>query len=227
MRNTIRTIMGGVIAVLIATAIFRLLPKTPNCIVAFIATLVAISELSISLLLLTRRESRLPQVYSFPLLAYTYAGINLSFSILVIALELSGIWTMPCSWFYTGHAVLLAIFGILVLGLQSGKEHIESIDDKAEITTKGMKQLRVEIDSLLQTAKDSNTRKLIQSVQEALRYSDPVSSAATGTWVNQIREKLQVYKQSVSSSNEQAVSSLTVELLRLINERNAVVRSSK
>ena len=111
--------------------------------------------------------------------------------------------------------LVAAFIGLLVR--DTAEAVVRNAEQTLPDTTAAIKQRRAQAKALLKNNTDPALQQSLEKLSEALRYADPVSSAATAEIEVQIAEKLS------NISTDADVS----EILRLINQRTELCKSDK
>jgi len=85
----------------------------------------------------------------------------------------------------------------------------------------------VDIDNIYNRIDTDDIKESVKKVQEALRYSDPMSCSALESIEFEIDIQLQKLKGAVIKNEENVVNDVVVELLILIQERNNKCKALK
>jgi hypothetical protein len=157
--------------------------------------------------------------------------IKISFRCMVAQLGLCGLFMLLSVWLNIPSwipvipcLIILAFATVAVIKADWAREIIEKIDVKSAAESRFMHQLRADLDSLVPHVTDNVLRTKLDKLAEDVRYSDPVSSAGLEGLEANIKDKISLLKQAVSSADEES-SNLTDELHHLVNERNNQCRA--
>ena len=222
-----RTLAGGLTAVLCLCALFILIPATSLAIAAYCFGLLAVIELfgSIYLIAGTTKNSYLTNA-AFPLVTWTYATVSLAFSVVIVALEYFGLWTMPVKWFVFVQILWAAVLVWRLLAMRSGQEIIETVGQKVQIEVANWKMVGLEVEALKETAPET-CRKDLQNVIDAVRYADPMSCPQLESLDEQIRDNVRLLEQILKERKTDEVSRVCGELCRQIKVRNSRMKLFK
>lgn len=222
-----RTLTGGLTAVLVLTALFILIPATPLAIAAYCFALLAVIELfgSIYLIAGTEKNSYLTNA-AFPQVTWTYAIVNLLFSVTIAALEYSGSWTMPVKWFIFIHILFAAVLIWRLLAMRSGQEIIEAAGQNVRVKTENWKIIGGKLDEIKGMA-PTECRKEIQNVVDAIRYADPMTCPQLESLDEQIKDNVRLLEQAVNERKTGEVPKVCGELCRQIKVRNTQMKMFK
>jgi len=226
-QNNRRLAFAAVIALLVLTAIFLLLEKTPLVIAAYCFGQVGVAELAVTLLLLSgANKGNYITRAAFPLVAWNYFGAELGLSAVAVLLEYFGVWVMPVGWFCLLHILLLAFFAWKMLAMDAGQETIEEVGREVKARTLDWKMLRADAEALLGETPEA-FKKPVSEVRDAVRYADPMSDPALGEQDAAIAAGLHGLAKQVKTGDADAVRKLCDELLRRIKDRNTRAKMLK
>ena len=130
MNNKTRIILSALIAAVVVTLLFFVVPITGTFIVSYVAALIAIGGIALSLWVFGKGNNKSPQGFGYIYTAVGYAVVSTIASIIACIVNYNYIFSV----IYTiiGHAAILAIFVIRSIALSSGNEYIEKVAEKAE-----------------------------------------------------------------------------------------------
>ncbi|MCI5892419.1 MAG: hypothetical protein MRZ66_03320 [Clostridiales bacterium] len=130
MNNNIRIVLCSVIAAVVVSLLYLVVPATDTFVVSHIFSLIAISGIAVSLCVFGKGNNKAPQAFAYIHTAVIYAVISTVIS--VIACIISYYKHFPAAITVVVHMAILAVFVIRAVALNSGNEYIEKIDAKAE-----------------------------------------------------------------------------------------------
>lgn len=222
-----RLIFGFAIAILVLTALFLQLTKTPLAITAYLFSLLTpIMFFGTLWLAASSTKNKYITNAAFPLQAYTYCVLNLFCGILLTALEQFGIWNIPVGWFCFIQIILLAFFAWRILAMESGQEVIEQVEKTVKSQTANWKLIRLEIETIKETAPEV-CLKDIQSVIDAVRYADPMSCPEIEEMDQMIRLKLHLLERKLQEGKNEEIPAACAEICSQIKIRNTRLKLFK
>lgn len=115
-------------------------------------------------------------------------------------------------------ALILGIYVISVVKAVAVSDIVTERSDNVKTKTSYIKLLKVDAEQLLDKCKDEMTRKEINKVVEAIKYSDPVSNEMLMSLELKISNKLSELTKQVEDNTD--INGTVDELLQLISERN-------
>ena len=222
-----RVLTGGLVAALVLTALFILIPATPLAIAAYCFGLLAIVELfgTIYLIAGTAKKSYLTNA-AFPLVTWTYAIVNLLFSVTIAALEYFGSWTMPVKWFIFIHILFAAILIWRLLAMRSGQEIIEAVGQNVQVKVENWKIIGDVVDELKGMA-PPECRRDMQNVVDAIRYADPMTCPQLEELDDRIRGSISLLEQFLNERKTDEVPRVCQDICRQIKLRNSRMKLFK
>ncbi|MBQ7119184.1 MAG: hypothetical protein IJO09_03130 [Oscillospiraceae bacterium] len=109
---------------------------------------------------------------------------------------------------------IIGISGICLIGTETGREEINRVEEKAEKKVFYIKSLQVDVEMLVSSETDANTKAALTKLAEKIRFSDPISNDALANLEAEISAKVNELKTA-----ENKTEIITV-LDSLITERN-------
>lgn len=126
MNNNVKIILSAVIAALVVSLLFLVVPVTSTFIASYIFALLAISLIAVSLCIYGKGNNKPPQGFGYINVAVIYAVVSTIFSVIACIIPLDIRWTVVV------HVGILAVFVIIAVALSSGNQHIVKLDNQAE-----------------------------------------------------------------------------------------------
>jgi len=124
-------VLSTILAVVVVSLLWLVIPITPVWIISYIAALIAIVGIATSFSVYARKVTRVPQGHAFPIAAATYAVVSVLFSAVIVLLDYNGL-SFHSVWYAIIHVAVLAFFLIRVIMLLAGAAHIEKVGERAE-----------------------------------------------------------------------------------------------
>ena len=162
---------------------------------------------------------------AFPMTIWQYLITEVSFSVVVVLLEQMSLYRLPAEWFVLVHGITLAFFAIRLIMMKSGKEIIEQREAFVQEKTSLKQSLHVDLSAIIEKMPES--ARELQTVLDAVRYSDPVSHASLLPYEDAIKDSVAQLELAATEKNKEKVSSLCATLLRQIKDRNNRVKMMK
>lgn len=157
--------------------------------------------------------------------------ITISWSALIVMLIVGSVLMLiPNFQAWITAVICLIIFAfnaIAVIKASWAAEIVSKVDEKLATKTLFIKNLTVEIESVLSNIKDDALKTECKKVYEAVRYSDPISSEALFEIENKISAKVDELKSAIASENIDNAKEIAEEIVVLVGDRNRKCRSLK
>ena len=155
--------------------------------------------------------------YKLPFLNYSYTSL---ISTTIVGILIMVIKAIP-NWLGIILCAVVLGFSIITLSKANASGDIANeVDEKIRKQTSVMKELTSEAERLMSYAETDEQKKVLKSLYEALRYSDPMSCEKTTELEASICDGL---KELGKDYSKDAV----LRVIRLIEDRNRVCKSSK
>lgn len=125
--------------------------------------------------------------------------------------------------FKYGIALNVILLGGCLIGLFAtdiGIEEIERIDEKIKEKVFYIKLLQAELEGMVDKSTDETTKKVLNEIVEAIRYSDPMSNPQLVSIENKIEAKIAGLADMVDTSSFATINFACDEVKQLIIERN-------
>ena len=148
--------------------------------------------------------------YNLPLITISYTGLIV---MLIVGALSMAIPNVPNWVGIIACAIVLAFTAMAIVKASAAAEIVNDIDKKVEVKTEFIRDLSVEVEGLLNNAKDEEEKKLLKALYEKVRYSDPMSAVELTEIEGKISNALNLTK---NKANEKSVN----EVLKLLDERN-------
>lgn len=165
--------------------------------------------------------------YGFPLARLTtvYLAAQLALSLLfIVAANYTEVRTWIPAVLY---ALLLGVFAIGFMAADSMKEEVERQDTVHKANVGTMHALQSKAVFIAGQCDDAETRKTLDKLAEALRFSDPVSSSATADIEENLAGLLEELGNAVLDKDYSAAKSLCGKASTLLADRNRMCRLNK
>lgn len=234
MTNSTRTILGGVVLALLVAAIAVVIPAGEDLVWIGVAAMwVAIVAMVLSTLFVTQGKRALePQSFVFPILAWQFLGLHGLLSAVVLGLSATGIWSSPWALFLVGHVILLGVFTLLLLATSAGKDEIDQVAENTRAKVTDWRLLVADVAEVREKVPRGHpdgaaALKAIESVQDALRYSDPMSNLALESIETGVRSAVADLVAAVESGRMAEVSGLAEQAQTRLRDRNNRLKALK
>ena len=227
MTNSTRTILGGVVLALLVAAIAVVIPAGENLVWIGVAAMwMAIVAMVLSTLFVTQGKRSLePQSFVFPLLAWQFLCLHALLSAAVLGLSAMGIWSSPWALFLVGHVILLGVFTLLLLATSAGKDEIDQVGENTRAKVTDWRLVVADVAAVREKVPKGHpdaavVLKAIESVHDALRYSDPMSNPTLESIETGVRSAVADLVAAVESGRMAEVSGLAEQVQTRLRDRN-------
>lgn len=179
-------------------------------------TLTLVGQLACSLLALKRDGAR-RLFYGISLILTSYIGLIVTLVLGGLTMLLSAVpyWvgTVLCS-------AVLAFNVIAVVKASAAIAEVERTDERLRAQTSFIASLRAQSESLVSRAASDAVRAECTKINEALRYSDPVSSDALASEEAQIALCFRTFSEAVKADDAELCAATAANLSVLLSDRN-------
>lgn len=155
------------------------------------------------------------------------------YTVLLLQLLIDGVvmgvghWFEIAFWIPTIVEVLLfALATITVIVRAANRDFIDSIDKK-EVKEAYIKQLRIEVDSLVEANTIDAIKADLVKLAETVRYTDPVSHKDVEDTEDQITVAFEELEKAVAEGDVAKAQSAIAKMNRLLNERKAILKNAR
>lgn len=155
------------------------------------------------------------------------------YTVLLIQLLIDGVvmgvghWYEIAFWIPTIVEVLLfALATIMVIARAANRDFIDSIDKK-EVKEAYIRQLRVEVDSLVETNTLEALNADLTKLAETVRYTDPVSHKDVEDTEDQITVAFEELEKAVADGDVAKAQAAIAKMNRLLNERKNILKNAR
>ncbi len=126
MNKNSKIIICGIIAAVIVSLLYAVVPMTNAFIISHIFSLIAIGVICGSLCVYGKGKSKAVAGISYIHSTALYGVISIIFSIIACLIPLSAIWT------FVIHIAILGVFAIRIISSNIGSDYINKVDEKTE-----------------------------------------------------------------------------------------------
>lgn len=227
-KNTVRFwVLFAVVVALYHVAAFAIpFAKSSVFFISYLFTLVAIlSQIYVVKTAANRGRDVRSRFYGFPIIKTGMAYLG---SQLALGFFLMQVGTIVPVW---AAVVLCAmLFGCAAVGFISAdavRDGVEYQDVKLQSDITFIRDLQAKTASFDTSGLQSEAAHQVKKLAEAVRYSDPVSSAATQGVEGVLSACIDELQQMIWERNHSQVVELTRNALQLLNQRNHICKGSK
>jgi hypothetical protein len=169
-----------------------------------------------------RWEKSYPWIAAIPITLLRYIVISTLLSAAFVACD-NLAFKIPALALVIAHVAVFAVFFFLLLLVRTGKEYIEEIGRKIATERRFIKDLGVELKEIQLNA-PREAQKELQTVIDAVRYSDPISAESLATLEKEIQDTVTLLRQLEGLEQIRAICDT---LLFQIKDRNSRVLAMK
>lgn len=130
MNNNIRIILSSVIAVIVVSLLYLIVPITDTFVVSHIFSMIAIGGIAVSLFMFGKGNNKAPQGFAYIHTAVTYAIVSTIVSVIACIIVYFKHFSVAIT--LAVHIAVFAVFAIRSIALSSGNEYIEKLDVQSE-----------------------------------------------------------------------------------------------
>ena len=164
-----------------------------------------------------KEESIKKTFYNISLFSVSYAGLISSF---VVGAICKIITPLP---YWVGAIVcplVLAVNLVAIIKAKIAVELVSGVDQKIEIATSFIYEMREESETALARAKTEEAKAVCKKVRDAFKYSDPMSHEGLVSVEVEIKDHFALFAKAISERNSDVISTESEQLLELITDRN-------
>lgn len=188
--------------------------------------LIIVSDIAVFCLSLffLKEKSKSKTFLQIPLIMVSYLclGVSVAVSLIFMLIPVIPAWI--------GGVICLVLTGIYIfagVSAKSAESIISAIDENIRNQTEFVRSATLVAKSILNRAKTEETTQVVNKVYEALRYSDPMSTAELAEVEGNISKMLNTLKEVVKAEDIIKVNSICSDLLIEIQDRNDLCKTLK
>lgn len=162
--------------------------------------------------------------YNVSLFKVSYAGLISTAVVGLICMVIS-----PLPYWISGIvcSLVLIVNAVAVVKVKIAVNLVTEVDEKIEISTRFIYNMRAESKSLFDRTKEPEAKAVCKKVYEAIRFSDPMSTLELMTIENDIKSSFDSFEKAVLESKKDLIHSESQNLLALVSERNNLCKRMK
>lgn len=212
-----------ILAFLIALALFHIVAfvipfsRTKTFWVGYAFGLISIVLLFAAWCKASSRKDAKSRFLGWPLLyvAAVYMIAQLAASLAFMAFSASPLWLAVLV-----SAVFLCAALLGLIGTSGATSAVRQIDDAVQEKVCYIKNLQMNIDLIKADCSDAVTRKALDKLSDAIRYSDPMSHASLAEIERQLQGECGLLAELVASNQSQPAQEKVKYILALLTKRN-------
>ena len=162
--------------------------------------------------------------YNIPLISLSYSGL---IAMLIAGSVFMAVPVLP-TWIGIIVCAIILVFNMNAITKASvSTEIVNAIDEKVKTQTFLIKNLTMDVQSLMTSAKSDEIRAEVKKVYEAIRYSDPMSDVKLADIESQLKIVFNNLVLSVDQGNIDTVKENAMITVELLERRNLLCKMMK
>ena len=162
--------------------------------------------------------------YNIPLISLSYSGL---IAMLIAGSVFMAVPVLPTWIGIIVCAIILAFNMNAITKASVSTEIVNAIDEKVKTQTFLIKNLTMDVQSLMTSAKSDEIRAEVKKVYEAIRYSDPMSDVKLADIESQLKIVFNNLVLSVDQGNIDTVKENAMITVELLERRNLLCKMMK
>jgi hypothetical protein len=226
-KNQIRGIVVLAILAVVYSVVVFLVPfaKTAVFWLSYLFTLVALVGAGYAAKTAFHQGNPQSKFYGFPI---AKLGVIYFIIQLVLGLVFMGLSKIVPLWIpVVLYIVLLGAAAIGLIAADATREEVQRQDVQLKKDVSAMRALQSKANALVNQASDGESTAALTGLADALRYSDPVSSEATGQLEADLAATVDELQQAVVEGDQPAIQALCRKATAVLAERNRVCKLNK
>ena len=155
--------------------------------------------------------------FKLPMLSVSYGGL---IATIIVSLLFMIVIPRTCWVSAIACAIVLVVSIIATLKAKVASDIALAVDQKIEKATSFIYGMREDSETLLARAKTDEEKAACKKVRDALKFSDPMSSAELDALEGEIKNQFGIFKDAITEGAKDVADEKCEELLTLITERN-------
>jgi hypothetical protein len=123
--------------------------------------------------------------------------------------------------------IILVLFAAIVIMTGGGRQHAKSVEKRNDEKTSRMKSIKLSAKGMAENVSDTETRKLVQRVEDEIKFSDPVTRADLDDLESEIERGIDELKLTIRTGDNVKIQAAATELMNLVRERNKICKAGK
>lgn len=227
-KNMIRVIIGSALLLVVWNVIAFAIPfahTAPFWIGYVLAMLAILVQIPIILISFAQGKGLRSRLYGFPIarVGFVYLVVQLVLSLLAMAIDA----VLPVWLLIVLETLLIAAAAMGLLTTTAMRDEIQRQDAALQANVSFMRALQSKAATLLGQTQDQQALPLLKQLSEELRYSDPVSSAATGETEANLTICIDDIEKALIDGDLESAATLCGKARALLAERNRLCRLNK
>ena len=166
-----------------------------------------IAGCGITLFAFSKSKELKSKFYGYPVfrIGAIYTAVQLILTVIIYTV--GGFVEVPLWIGLTLSVLLLGMASIGVITTDNARDYVEEVDVKTSYATKTIKKFNVDIADVLDMCSDENVYAPLKKLVEKFKYSDAVSSEATSSIEEQIKNEIDELKSVITSESSDVILS--------------------
>ena len=156
------------------------------------------------------------------------------YTVVILQLLIDGVVMGVGNWyevkFWIPLIVEVILFGLAIIAVTIRNEYrnfIDKIDEKDVKKKEFIKELRVEVDSLVKSNRIEVLKPELEKLAETVRFTDPVSDNAVIDIEDQIVTEFESLQKAISDGDADKARTQVEKILNLLDERKARLKNAR
>ncbi len=201
--------------------VFR--PEFLNMLYSYIFVALAFIGQLICTKIFLSQDSLRKTMYHYPMFSISLVGLIITFIFAMVFCLI----TMPPVISLIIFLVTLFYTLFRCLSAKTSANLVSAHEENLELKTQYMKLLRADAESLANRVSDDNMKKVVKSVADEIRFSDPLSVPELVDIEKEMIAKFSDLRDAVENKDMDKVNKSAAELSNLVKDRNSRVKSLK
>lgn len=196
--------------------------------ISFAFTIIAIvAGLFIFNVAFNTKKTIVSKIYGYPIfrVGVIYTVAQLILGILICAIV--AFVTVP---YWVALILSVILFGATAIGViitDNTRDMVEQVDDETKLETKNITFFQINISGIVDCCEDDALKSELQKLNDAFRFSDPVSNKFTSDIEEKINSMLSKLKVSIENNNEVEATDYIKKITNALAERNRICKATK
>lgn len=167
------------------------------------------------------------KVYGYPIfrIGIIYLAVQVIFSIIILSV---GFFTKVPYWtVLLPSVVFLGLAAVGFIATDNARDIIQKSDSDIKEAVKSAELFKADMAGITDLCENPDIKKKLEILEDAFRYSDPVSSEATKNLEISISGGIAELRDMIASSNNDIITAKIKDINNLLNERNRICKMNK
>ncbi len=167
------------------------------------------------------------KVYGFSIFR---VGIIYAIAQIIISVILCRIGAFVAVPYWIALLLSVILLGTAAIGFiitDSSRDFVEQIDESTRADVEKVTTFQISVAVIVDRCSDAETKAKLVKLDEALRYSDPVSNLRTAEIEASISSMIETLETLIDGNNSQEALALITKIDNKLKERNRICKASK